>query len=313
MKCEEARQWLTLLLDGELSPAEQAQLQVHLSECSDCRAEYLSLQDTMSRVRRTLHSRAEQVEAPAAAWHQLQARLASEIPISGVERSPLMQFLGALGNLFTGGGSMRKGVVWLILVTLIAAAGVIFAVPSVRAQIGEVLRWFRFESPAGGGEVAVPGNAGFTPLRPTYLPAGFQAMAVGFNPESASLNYWNSATQQVLIIDQTLVGADQEAQLPAGKKVKVKGVPAVFVSGVQREVSFVQLPPTPEASPEAEGGSIEPLASTSERITVKNGTYLIWFTNGIRFEVFSNLPEKEILKVVESLEPAEELLETITK
>ncbi|MGC8827129.1 MAG: DUF4367 domain-containing protein [Anaerolineae bacterium] len=175
-----------------------------------------------------------------------------------------------------------------------------------------MLRWFRFESPAGGGEVAVPGKAGFTPLRPTYLPAGFQTMAVGFNPEAASLSYWNSTTQQVLLIDQTLIGTNQKAQLPTGKRVKVQGVPAVFVSGIQREMAFIQLPPTPEAMG-PEKGSIEPITSTTERITVKDGKSLIWLTNGIRFEVFSNLPEEEILKVAESLKPAEEIPGTTAK
>lgn len=304
MRCGEALKKLAPLMDGELGPAEQDRLEAHLRECSACRAEYLSLQAVARSVREALHSHAEQVEAPAAAWHQLQTQLANEASTPSKGHLGLSRFLDYL----TGGSTMKRGVVWLTLVTLIAVVGVMFSVPSVRAQVGELLKWFRFESPAGGGEVAVPGNAGFTPLRPTYLPAGFQAMAVGFNPESASLNYWNSATQQVLLIDQTIVGTDQKAQLPAGETVKVKGVPAVFVSGVQREVSFVQLPPTPEApAAGAEGSTIGPITSTDERITVKDGKYLIWFTNGIRFEVFSNLPEEEILKVAESLKPAEEI------
>lgn len=304
MKCGEARRKLILLMEGELTPAEQLPLHVHLQDCNACRAEYLALQAVAQNVRVALHSRAEQVKAPPAAWHQLQVQLANQVspPLKGhLGFSRFLEYL-------PGGGAMKRGTVWLTLVTLIAIVGVVFSVPSVRAQVGELLRWFWFESPAGG-EVAVPGNAGFTPLRPTYLPAGFQSMAVGFNPEAASLSYWNSATQQVLMIDETLLTPGRRDPLPSGKRVTVNGQPAVLVTGVQRNVTFVALPPTPAApsSAPAEGSTLTPQTVTADQIVVFDGEMLVWHADGVRMEMFSNLPEAEMLRIAESMAPAEEM------
>ncbi|MGQ9667304.1 MAG: DUF4367 domain-containing protein [Anaerolineae bacterium] len=333
MKCEEARRKLILLMDGELTPAEELPLHIHLQDCDACRTEYLALRAVVQNVREVLHSRAEQARVPPAAWHQLQKQLVNEASVPSKGHLGISRFLDHL----TGGSIMKRGVAWLILVVLIAAAGVMFSVPSVRAQVGELLRWFRFESPAGVGEVAVPGNAGFTPLRPTYLPAGFQSMRVGFNPEAASLSYWNSATQQVLMIDETFSPTGQRGPLPSGKKVQVKGQPAVLVTGVQRNVTLVELPPTPAASESAEKTEVivqrivvappltpappvpapqegnpiiaaTPQTFVAENITVSDGKMLIWHIEGVRIEMFSNLSEEEMLKIAESMAPAEELL-----
>lgn len=317
MKCAEARTKLIPLLDGELTPAEEAQLQHHLTICVSCRQQYLALQTTIQMVRSTLHSRAEPLEAPATAWSHLEARLSQEIHAAPSEQDThhlhLSSFLEILTNLLKGGSAMRRGKAWAALAVLMITIGVMISVPAVRAQVGGLLRWFRFEGPAGGGEVAVPGSVEFTPLRPTYLPAGFQAMAVGLNPEAASLSYWNAATQQILIIDETRMGRGQQNALPSGKRMKVNGQPAVLVTGLQRNISFVQLPPTPEATAQTSGEPEEPLAPvtvTGENIAVFDGKLLVWHADGMRIEMFSNLSEEEMIKVAESLAPAEEILDT---
>ena len=59
------------------------------------------------------------------------------------------------------------------------AVSMVAFVPSVRAQVGEILNtWFRFKSPGGEYEVALSGPAEFTPLHPTYLPAGLQGSGI---------------------------------------------------------------------------------------------------------------------------------------
>lgn len=204
---------------------------------------------------------------------------------------------------------LKNVVAWSILAFIVVALCTVALVPSVRAQVGDMLRWFVFESPAGGDEVAIVGSAGFTPLRPAYVPAGFEEMAVGFNPEAASLNYWNRQTQHVLNIDEVLLTSPSAKGLPDGKPVDVGGKPGVMISGIERTISFVELPPTPPA-PVDEGGQVPnaPAAVQSEDISVAQGTQLVfWYSDSVRVEIFSDLPAEEIVKVAVSLEPAEEI------
>lgn len=204
---------------------------------------------------------------------------------------------------------LKNVLAWSILAIIVAALCTVALVPSVRAQVGEMLQWFVFESPTGGEEVAIAGSAGFTPLRPSYVPAGFEEMAVGFNPEAAGLSYWNGETGHVLIIDEVLLTSPSAKGLPHGKAVDVGGKPGVLVSGIERTISFVELPPTPQA-PVDEGSHapIAPAAVESEDISVAEGTQLVfWYSDSVRVEIFSDLPEEEIVKVAVSLEPAEEI------
>lgn len=204
---------------------------------------------------------------------------------------------------------MRKGFALATSVALVIALGTVVFVPSVRAQVGEFLRWFRFESPAGGGEVSIIGSTEFTPLRPTYLPAGFQAMAIGLNPEEASLNYWNSTTNQILIIDQQRLSS-AGTSLPPGMSVTVNGQPAVLITGLEGSVTFVSLPPTPSApiTPPADSEQVmplEPITAPAETVSYTDGRQLVWYAGDIRIQMLSNLPEEEMLKIAESMAPAE--------
>lgn len=206
---------------------------------------------------------------------------------------------------------MKRAFLVAVVAVVAIALSVVAFVPSARAQVGEFLRWFRFESPAGGGEVSIPGSVEFTPLRPTYLPAGFQAMAVGLNPEAASLNYWNSATNQILIIDQQRVSPDERA-LPSGTRVAVNGQPAALISGLEGEIGFVLLSPTPSApiTPPADPDQVIPLEPSAVQeeaaaVSYTDGRRLIWYVGDVRLEMLSNLPVEEMLRVAESMKPAE--------
>lgn len=205
---------------------------------------------------------------------------------------------------------MKKGFALTAVVVLVIALSVVAFVPAVRAQVGELLRWFRFESPAGGGEVSIPGSGEFTPLRPAYLPPGFQSMAVGLNPEAASLSYWNSTTNQILIIDQRRLSSDEDGSLPPGTRMTVNGQPAVLITGLEGSISFVSIPPTPSAlvPTPAEPNQVVPLepgSVSAETVSYTDGKQLIWYVGDFRIEVLSNLPLEEMLRVAESMVPAE--------
>jgi len=312
MKCQEMSELLVAYLDGEVSPSERTLIQVHLAGCDACQEELAVLSALQSRVSQFLQVRAAQAAPSLQAWSSLQARLAREARPSLSWLPTWLQRLapgvGRINQIFEGGITMKKGFAFATLVALMIAFGTVAFVPSVQAQVKELFRWFRFESPAGG-EVSIIGSTEFTPLRPTYLPAGFQAMAIGLNPEAASLNYWNSTTNQILIIDQQRLSS-AGTSLPPGMSVTVNGQPAVLITGLEGSVTFVSLPPTPSApiTPPADSEQVmplEPITAPAEIVSYTDGRQLIWCAGDIRIEMFSNLPEEEMLKIAESMAPAE--------
>lgn len=315
MKCQEVNKLLLAYLNHEVTPSERMLIRAHLVGCDACQQELAALSALQSRVRQSLQVSAAQVAPSPQAWNRLQARLTGDAqPSLPWFRTWFQRLAPGVGRIYQTdkrGVKMKKGLAFTAIAALVIALAVMAFVPAVRAQVGELLRWFRFESPAGGGEVSIPGSVEFTPLRPTYLPAGFQAMAVGLNPEAASLNYWNSSTNQILIIDELRVPSD--GSLPPGRKVTVNGQPAVLITGLEGDISFVFLPPTPSApiTPPAESDQIVPLESvpvseTVETVSYTDGRQLIWHIRGVEIRMLSNLPEEEMIKIAESMAPAEE-------
>lgn len=314
MKCQEVNRLLLAYLDNEVTPSERMLIQAHLAGCDTCQQELAALSALQSRVGQFLHIRAAQATPSPQAWSRLQARLAEEArpPLPWLPKRPQRPTPGA-GRIhkILGGMTMKKGLAFAAIAALVIALSVMAFVPSVRAQVGQLLRWFRFESPAGGGEVSIPGSVEFTPLRPAYLPAGFQAMAVGLNPEAASLNYWNSATNQILIIDQRRSSPDDDRSLPPGTSLTVNGQPAVLITDVGGSVTFTFLSPTPAVSitPPANSDQtvpLEPVSVPVETISYTDGRRLVWYVGDVRVEMLSNLPVEEMLRVAESMIPAEE-------
>lgn len=198
---------------------------------------------------------------------------------------------------------MKKGFALAAITALVIALGTVAFVPSVRAQVGEILNtWFRFEIPGGEGEVAISGTAEFVPLHPTYLPAGFQTagFVIGGKSESIELMYYSE--EQFLTITQSKAPADKA--LPAGQEVTVNGQPATLVTGLEGpteigpcipESARVETVGTPPAEPGPYRGSI----------AYTDGKRLTWYAGDVKVEMLSNLSEAEILKIAESLVPAE--------
>lgn len=320
MNCQDAQELLVAYLDGEVAPSERALLNIHLAGCETCREERDLLQATQTQVRRFLQIRAAQAAPSPQAWSRLQARLAEACPERRRKARPSPSWLPTwlqrqapgVGHppIFTGGMTMKnftKGLVWATIAAIAIALSVMVLVPSVRAQVSELFRWFRFESPGGGGEVSIPGSVEFTPLRPAYLPAGFQAMAVGLNPEAASLNYWNSTTGQILLIDQLRLSPDDNRSLPSGQRVTINGRPAGLITGLEGNVTFVFLSPTPAAPiTPPDDSALEPITASGETVSYRDGNQLVWYVGDIRVEMVSNLPVEEMVKIAESMIPAEE-------
>ena len=306
MRCPEARRSFAAYLDEELGPKEAAQLAAHLASCESCRRELEATAFLQGRLRACLESRARFASPSGAAWRRLQESLVPNgvRPRFGPQRPRLASSL--IPKKVIGGVIMRKVVSLVSAAAVLAALVLVALAPPVRAEFGKLMRWFRFSGP-GGGEVSIAGEVGFTPWQPTYLPDGFKAMVVGMNPQAASLTYWNARTNQLLVIDE-LVLAPSEACLPEGegKRVKVNGQEGLLRAGLQGEVSFVSLAPTPEASQATGEQPLSRVESGAETISYSDGRELIWCIGNVRIKILSTLSEEEMLKVAESLAPAQE-------
>jgi len=233
----------------------------------------------------------------------------------GEARSPSSWFqrlapdVGRIEQILERGLTMKKGFALAAAAALIIAVSTVAFTPSVRAQVGEIFNtWFRIETPGGAGEVAISGTAEFVPLHPTYLPAGLQS--VGFttsggkseSSESIELMYHNE--EQFLTIAQSKAPVDKA--LPAGLEVIVNGQPAVLVTDLKGTFGYgLRIPEgahvveetigTPPARPIPYHGSI----------AYTEGKRLTWYVGDVKIEMLSNLSEAEMLKVAESLVPAE--------
>ena len=226
----------------------------------------------------------------------------------GEARSPswfrrLALGVGRINQIFEGGLTMKKGFALAALAAMVIAVSTVAFVPSVRAQVGEILNtWFRFETPGGGGAIAISGTAEFVPLYPTYLPTEFQTLGfvIGGESESIGLMYHNE--EQFLTTTQSKAPVDKA--LPAGTEVTINGQKGVLVTGLEGtfecgfripEGAHVETFGTPPAGRDPYHGTI----------AYTDGKRLTWYAGDVKVEMLSNLSEEEMLKIAESLVPAE--------
>lgn len=307
MKCQAMNKLLIAYLDNEVTPSERTLIRAHLAGCERCQEELAALSALQSRVSLFLQVRAAQAAPSPQAWSRLKARLGGEARPSPSRLPTWLQRLapgaGRIDRIFQGGVTMKK-VALTTIAALAIALSVMGFVPSVRAQVGEILNtWFLYKAPSGESGIALGGPMEFAPLHPTYLPAGLQGSGMaGIVSESGTvsieLTYHNN--EQFVTITQTKAPADRS--LPAGQEVTVNVQPAVLVTGLEgtfeygsriREGAQVETFGTPPA---------EPYHGT---IAYTEGKRLTWYVGDVKIEMLSNLPVEEMLKIAESLVPAE--------
>ncbi len=308
MKCQEVNKLLIAYLDNEVTPSERTLIQAHLAGCDTCQQELAVLSALQSRVSQFLQVRAAQAVPSPQAWSRLQARLAGEARPSPSWLPTWLQRLapgvGRINQIFEGGVTMKKGFALTAIAALVIALSVMAFVPSVRAQVGEILNtWFHFKSPGGEYEMGMSGPMEFTPLHPTYLPAGLQGSGAGISSavgtgESVELSYYND--EQFVAITQTKAPADRT--LPPGQKMTVNGQPAVLVTGLEGTFEYgFRIP---------EGAQVEtfgtpPAEPYHGTIAYTDGRQLTWYVGDVKIEMLSNLPVEEMLRIAESFVPAE--------
>ena len=204
---------------------------------------------------------------------------------------------------------MKHKLAMATIATLALAICVVAFVPAVRAQVGKVIaRWFYIRAP--GGEVEMGWSAigmDFTPLQPTYLPAGFRSsgggisfVEIGGDSESGKFKLTYHNEEQFVVITQTKAPADKP--LPAGREITVNDQPGMLITGLRGTFEYgFRIP---------EGARVETVGTPPAEphhgtIPYDDGKRLVWYADDVKVEMLSNLPEEEMLKIAESLAPAE--------
>jgi hypothetical protein len=293
MNCQETTAMMVAYLDQELSPSERKMVAAHLAECDSCRRELAALSAVQGRVRRSLHQQAVEAVPASDAWVRLQATLAAARPAYPARiAAGLQSIVLSIRTMFLGGTLMRRFVL-VSLVTLALVGGVVITVPSVRAQVREMIdTWFHFQLPGGRSGVGIGfGGArqAFTPYLPTWLPEGLDLGLNGGStmPGAEYVEFEFHPMPRRKGDDRfiRLVEGKGEAVpgLPEGREVMVHGQRAVFTSELSDRHEIQVDPPTPAGA-----------------------RLLAWYMDEIKIELVSNLPESDMIAVAESLVPMEE-------
>ena len=75
MNCKDTGELLTAYLDGEVTQAEKANIESHLPDCPQCKAEMEALKATQTGLRGVLTAMAEEAAPSTEAWQKVRARI----------------------------------------------------------------------------------------------------------------------------------------------------------------------------------------------------------------------------------------------
>ena len=230
--------------------------------------------------------------------------------------------------------TMKKALTFAVIAVLVITVSTAAFVPSVRAQLGKIITaparfrflfWTRSGTVSGTITVtlSVPEEfTEFTPFHPTYLPAELSSWPsfrtrTSDEPEPGFLEMTYNSVSQFLVITQSKAADDRA--LPAGREVTVTGQPAALVTGLEGTFagyrsSRIWIYYGGDAQEETSGklyrGTLylsgQPSIGHRVSIDYTNGKRLTWYADDVKVVMLSNLSEKEMLKIAESLEPAEQ-------
>jgi hypothetical protein len=284
MNCRNVEPLLLAYLDEDIAPAEKKHVQDHLNDCPDCRKQLDSLTSLQRRLKRHFQVTVASATPSPQSWNRLYAEISMEDPAFAA-RARRPAWFGSSQS--TGPLFKRLALAVLVLVVLTVA------VPPARALTPRIQQlfnsWFHFKTPSGGG--GIQSFDAFIPYNPAYLPHGFQHTGTGGHkaPEADALELdYSDGRNFITLIQSKGPGADR---LPEGVPVVINGETGVFVESY--------------ASGADELRQKLPAISITEGLDYQHVRLLAWRIAEIKFELLSNLPESELVKVAASLQPME--------
>jgi mycothiol system anti-sigma-R factor len=113
MTCEEAQEYITALVDKELSGLEQSSIEGHLQECSGCRRLY----ETEMTVKQAVSTAGAELGAPA----ELRHRILSDRRIFASEGRPARKWTERIRPAWLGAPALRPALALALFAVLIVA------------------------------------------------------------------------------------------------------------------------------------------------------------------------------------------------
>ncbi len=282
MNCRNVESLLLAYLDEEVTPAERGQVRDHLDACPECRRRLDSLTSIQSRVKRHLQDTVASAAPPPQSWDRLQAAISMENPaFAARSRHPASIERSQFNSL------LFKRLAFAVLVLVILTVAVLPA-QALAPRIEQLLNsWFHFKTPSGAS--GIQGFEAFTPYNPTYLPQGFKHTGTGGHktPDTDSLELDYSDGRNFITLIQSK--GPGSGRLPEGVDAKINGAAGVFVENYASGVDELRQK--------------MPTISTTQGYEYQHVNLLAWTMGEVKFELFSNLPEAELVKVAVSLQP----------
>lgn len=311
MNCHDVTQLLVPYLDHEVTPSERRLIQAHLAGCASCQREQAALSTTRNRLAHALKTQAAQAAPSPQALSRLQARLADDAQrpsqrLSSWLKRPTPDASRRL-SIPQGAFLMKHRFAFAALAALLVVAAMTFTIPTVRAQVQQIIVLVTTGSAKPDPAVAsVPGplaqfNSGSGVITASSglvsaVPAGSALATAAQGPISEEV-YQNG--NQFMIVTRTQPTG--EATLPEGQATTVNDQPAVLQTGLSGE--YRQQLPAAEGAVDQDGKPAR--LPTPIVIRYTNANKLTWMADGVKVEVISNLAVESLLKAAEALPPVQ--------
>jgi hypothetical protein len=320
MKCQQVNELLVAYSDGEVTTSERTLIQTHLAACDFCQNKLAALSATQDRVRRSLQARAAQAASSPQAWDRLQARLAQETrPSSWLQR--LAPGIGrSITQSLRGGVTMKKGFAFAAILALVIAVSAVVFVPSVRAQVEDVIQrialgaysWAEQVAQIGGESQAVPADVW---IIDTEI-GGFAGNAPpGVDPTVRSVTDLEEAQASTNFHLRTPTDLLEGYALREVKLAPIGGThwAFLFYDGPGHDIIVVQMSVGPQPSDEpntvAESvvglvtdGTLEEIDFDGRPAVWSDGHGLMWEADGVSYTVGGlDLSLEETLQIARSL------------
>jgi anti-sigma factor RsiW len=253
MKCDEAQELITGLIDGELSSAERVAIQEHMRACPNCALTCRQEQD----LKRTLRAAASYLAAPATLHEKIQ-RLARLAPASGEARTLRHRFWSS-ARLF-----VQPAFVAAVLVLFIVPALYLARTTSPPISLVVVDTYVKIQR----GEMQLVSSANPEKLKEqlvqsvdgAFAPMGYDFSPIGLKPTGALVREV-SGRKMIAVVYQgkgpavicyTFLGTEKDVPTSAG----------AFFDSAKNMQFFVFTAGTINAVLHREGNTICILAST---------------------------------------------------